>query len=364
LTEIFRQDSDPVFKEILSQIREGTITKSNLDVIQSRVGAKLELPDQVVTTKLYPLLPDVQAENQKQLNMLPGTTYTYKMQSGKANLSTSDNFLAEENIKKLKKSCPAEEEIQLKIGANVILLINLCVKEDLVNGSRGVVVDFEQDANGVMLPFVKFLNGLTIQILPYTWKNFMPNKNKKREKGQMSGVWIRQLPLTLGFAISIHRSQGMTLKYLEVNLDDGCFAPGQAYTALSRATSLKDLTIKKFTPKAFKFHKSVQEFYSKYSGSHQGNQLTFLDDESSNGFRQLNVKDDDNNNNNQKKKDDDDDEPDFEIPEIEIDEDDGSKSEKKPETSDESVQPVEPTAEDPDESSTSQNSDTEFVDAD
>jgi len=137
------------------------------------------------------------------------------------------------NVGLINKGCPAKSVINLKIGAQVILLKNLDVEKELVNGARGTIIDFIQDEKtGLSCPYVRFKSATKL-IRPERWAITMAGTEVAARE---------QIPLDLAWAMSIHKSQGMTIDKLKVQLT-GIFACGQAYVALSRATSLEGLSI-------------------------------------------------------------------------------------------------------------------------
>ena len=122
----------------------------------------------------------------------------------------------------------------------------------MVNGSRGVVVDFVRSKNtklGPVVPVVKFDNGHKIRVNPHLFEFTVNGRAKK-------GL---QLPLNLAWALTVHKSQGMSISRLQVNISK-CFAPGQAYTALSRAKNLNNLWITGVLPNKFKVSDRVIKF--------------------------------------------------------------------------------------------------------
>lgn len=150
------------------------------------------------------------------------------------------------------RQCMAPAKLNLKEGAQVMLLKNIDTLGGLVNGSRGVVVRFipkaaavaalrmESEAvsvahrwPGTMVPVVRFMNGQEVTVCPASFG---------REVDGIGEYRRIQLPLKLAWTITIHKSQGMTLDAVEVSLA-GIFAPGQAYVALSRARSLRGLQV-------------------------------------------------------------------------------------------------------------------------
>ena len=161
--------------------------------------------------------------------------------------------------------------LELKVGAQVVLLVNKKMHK-LVNGSRGVVVGFEKQCRvvgefGVMdgqynCPVVKFDSGCTIEVRPHSFF----------QAGGSNGTLVRvQCPLKLAWAITVHKSQGMTLSRLELQLTDA-FEYGQAYVALSRATDLNGLWINgsPLTRASIKVHPHVIQFYNGCTGTGTG----------------------------------------------------------------------------------------------
>uniref|UniRef100_F6VQD1 ATP-dependent DNA helicase PIF1 n=1 Tax=Xenopus tropicalis TaxID=8364 RepID=F6VQD1_XENTR len=153
-------------------------------------------------------------------------------------------------VKTINAQCPVNQQIQLKKGAQVMLAKNLDVSRGLVNGARGVVTKFEEGNKN--LPVVRFLCGVTEVIKPDRWVF----------KGH-GGIYLsrQQLPLKLAWAISIHKSQGMSLDCVEISLSR-VFESGQAYVALSRARNLEGLRVMDFDPKVVRANPYVLQFYS------------------------------------------------------------------------------------------------------
>ena len=146
--------------------------------------------------------------------------------------------------------CPAKDELTLKVNSQVMLIKNLDVANNLVNGSRGCVVGFNENK----LPIVKFMNQSEMVIKHEQWSF------KINAAGQT--LTRKQLPLQLAWAISIHKSQGMTLDCVELSLSR-VFEYGQAYVALSRAKSLDNLRIIDFDPSAIKANETVIKYYER-----------------------------------------------------------------------------------------------------
>lgn len=226
LEEIIRQ-GDTIFQEVLNSIRVGNITKNVKKILNSRIGAKLDNEYGIKPTKLYSMNCDVDRVNDKELDKLAEDGryfYEYNMKIN-VNSSVSNKSAVKD---KFLKNCIAQKVLQLCIGAQVMLLKNLDIQNGLANGSRGVVTSFVDD-----MPMVRFLNGMECVIEYDTWE--ITENDKKI-------LSVKQIPLKVAYAISIHKSQGCSLDYVKIDLS-GVFEYGQAYVALSRVKSLKGLSI-------------------------------------------------------------------------------------------------------------------------
>lgn len=243
LDENFRQD-DIVFQNCLSKIRYGIVDDETEKILKERENMALVNSFGILPTKIYSLNINVDMENEKEMDNLfekNNKLIFYSFELKKTIVKKTSNI-----DDKIKKSCSACVELQLCVGAQVMLLYNLDIEEKLVNGSRGVIVSFQND-----IPIVKFLSGQTRLIDYYTWNI--------EENGEVI-VKIEQIPLKLAYACSVHRSQGLTIDYAEVDLE-GIFEYGQAYVALSRVRSLEGLSIKNWNAKCIKSHPRVIEYY-------------------------------------------------------------------------------------------------------
>jgi ATP-dependent DNA helicase PIF1 len=226
LNEIMRQ-GDNIFQEVLNKIRVGKIDTQVKKVLNSRIGVKLNNDYGIKPTGLYSHNSDVDLINDEELDILASDGrqfYEYKMDtvvySGVTNKTAA--------LEKFKKYCTAPEILQLCVGAQVMLLKNLDIPNGLANGSRGVVTSFVSD-----IPKVRFLNGEERIIEQNVWE--IEENDKKILRAQ-------QIPLKVAYAISIHKSQGCSLDYAEIDLS--CiFEYGQSYVALSRVKSLEGLSI-------------------------------------------------------------------------------------------------------------------------
>lgn len=244
--ENFRQE-DLVFNKCLNEIRMGNISSETSKILRSRVNAKLENEYGILPTKIYSLNRDVDKENDEELNnlVLKNNDLDFYEYDLTYEVLSFDVKKIEETIK---KSCNVPFTMQLCVGAQVMLLYNMDVENKLVNGSRGVVIGFEND-----LPKVRFMNGMILTIEYKIWSH--------EENGEIVLQWT-QIPLKVAFAISTHKAQGFTVDYAEVDLSN-IFENAQAYVALSRVRTLEGLSIKNFNKMCIRAHPKAIEFYSK-----------------------------------------------------------------------------------------------------
>jgi ATP-dependent DNA helicase PIF1 len=217
LTDQYRQTNDHAYSEILNGIRIGKLRPSQLAALQSR---KKAVDDPFTArTRLLTTNVDVDIINQQHLDKLDGETYEYHMET-----SGGKSF-----VEILKKSCLAPEVLQLKKDAVVMCLKN-APNRIYVNGSLGVVIGFEKNTD---FPIIRLTNGREIIINPDTWE--LRDGDKRRAS-------LSQLPLRLAWAITIHKSQGMTLDSARIDLSKA-FVEGMGYVALSRIRGFNDLIL-------------------------------------------------------------------------------------------------------------------------
>ncbi|XP_013401768.1 ATP-dependent DNA helicase PIF1 [Lingula anatina] len=236
LRQVMRQ-SDKKFVEILQEVRQGRcpeFVEKTLHATSKHVLDK----DGIQATRLCTHKEDVGHINQMHLDRLKGEVYAYQ---------SSDSDQASQGL--LNTLCPVGARLELKMGAQVMLLKNLDAQRGLVNGARGVVTGFNNEHQG--LPVVKFIGGVETTVRFERWT--------VKASGGMH-LTRRQLPLQLAWAISIHKSQGMTLDCVEMSLSR-VFESGQAYVALSRAKSLQGLRVLDFEKDCVRANPEVLTFY-------------------------------------------------------------------------------------------------------
>lgn len=241
LTEIIRQN-DSTFQNCLNSIRIGKVPDDVATILKKRVGVKLDNEYGIKPTKLFPLNRAVDNLNHQELGELTTDLYEYDLEI--SILKPTKNKA--DMIDKAKKYCIAPEKLQLCVGAQVMLLWNLDLENQLANGSRGIVIDFIEDT-----PIVKFLNGVERIIDYHIWEI---------EENGVKTMKLIQIPLKLAWAVSIHKSQGSSLDLAEMDLSN-VFEYGQAYVALSRVKKLEGLSITGLDIDKIKAHPKAVEFY-------------------------------------------------------------------------------------------------------
>ena len=121
----------------------------------------------------------------------------------------------------------------------------------LCNGSQGVVIKFTEDAG---LPIVKYKNGQEMTMNYHVW-----------ESEHIKGIGIKQIPLILAWAITIHKAPGATLELAEIDIGSGIFECGQSYVALSRVKDINGLYLTAFNPQKIKVSKKVKDYYNRFT---------------------------------------------------------------------------------------------------
>lgn len=231
LSEQHRQSEDGLL-ELLTALRNGDFEEPHYELLRSRMGHD---PGEVTVTRLYTHNVDVDTINQRHLKELTTESKTY-------NMATKGTKV---KIEQLMKSVLAPQLLQIKIGAEVMFVANN-FGEGFVNGSRGQVIGFKDH-----WPLVRLLdNQRVITVEPNTWS--------LNEDGKVRAE-VSQLPLRLAWAITIHKSQGMSMDAAEIDLSQA-FTPGMGYVALSRVRSLDGVFLKGLNQTALLLHPDIYEF--------------------------------------------------------------------------------------------------------
>lgn len=225
LQKVYRQ-TDPAFVNILDRIRNNTAGRSDLQILNSRVGAKLQTADNKLAITLATRRDTVDYINERQLNKLSGRPSVFNGEiKGEFPLS----------------SLPSPMELHIKVGAQVIFIKNDKDKR-WVNGTLGVVEAIDESL-GVITVITE--DGNEYDVERDVWENIRYTFNEKEQKIEEEQLGLyRQFPMRLAWAITIHKSQGLTFRQVNIDFTGGTFAGGQAYVALSRCTSLEGLNLK------------------------------------------------------------------------------------------------------------------------
>ena len=232
LDKVYRY-TDEVYASILSRVRKATHTPSDIVELFKRVKAYSELDtDEIQPTFLTSKRIDVDEKNNDELAKNPNETVFYR---------ASDDM----NGDLLESAAPSV--LKLKVGAQVMLTVNVDVEGGLTNGARGVVTQLGSDHI-----FVKFKDG---RIVPFERHPYVVEEDKKVMAKRA------QFPICLAYCLSIHKSQGSTLDCAVIEAGNSIFSPHSVYVALSRVRSLDGLYLKNFNPYKITVDPRVVAFY-------------------------------------------------------------------------------------------------------
>jgi ATP-dependent DNA helicase PIF1 len=233
---------------MLNQLRVGQLSKSSYNALLAMVR---EGPPDV--TQLVPTRAKAEDINSRKYAELVSPEHTFNMadvyEPVRHKRSAEDpdpvrrRFSAEQiagETKYLRANVRCEERLRLKVGTHVMCVVN---QGELCNGSQGVVVRF---LNGN--PVVKFRHGEEV-VGPHKWKS-----------ENVPGVSVSQVPLVYAWAITIHKSQGATLDYAQIDAGSEIFACGQIYTALSRVRDAEGVFLTSFDKDKIKVNRKVCDF--------------------------------------------------------------------------------------------------------
>jgi len=269
LKTIFRQ-KDPVYIDILMQIRKGSISEENSKKLDQYLNREYdpEKNNGCVPTKLFAIRSKVDYVNTQMFSKIQEKEYildyTFKtdcltyIDSGKIippeimqkcnGLSITDKEI---ELEQVLNNSQCNKLLRLKKGAAVMCTINLDMDNEICNGSQGIVIDIIEN-NQVIYPIVKFSNGITKRISPHYWQS-----------EEFPSLAVGQYPLCLAWALTIHKIQGATLSMAEIDIGRTIFEYGQTYVALSRIQSLDGLYLSAFEPSKIRTNPTVTEFYNK-----------------------------------------------------------------------------------------------------
>jgi ATP-dependent DNA helicase PIF1 len=269
LVKIFRQ-TDPVYINILNEVRKGSISKENADILKGYLSREYKSEDSdapIIPTKLFPVKARVDHVNNTMFDQLEDTLYSFEseikdnagtyLDSGKVfspdvleKCKTMTQSEKEKEIEYLLNNTPCAKTIQLKKGATVMCTYNVDMENGICNGSQGVILDIIGSSHENITPIVKFHNGKILPITKQYWQS-----------EEYPCIAIGQIPLCLAYAMTIHKMQGTTLSMAEIDIGRTVFEYGQIYVALSRIQSLDGLYLLNFHPQKVKANPKVVEFY-------------------------------------------------------------------------------------------------------
>jgi ATP-dependent exoDNAse (exonuclease V) alpha subunit len=231
LTEQYRQD-DTEFLSVLSAIRSGEVEEMHYEELMRRHTEPADLPPDA--PKLFSHNADVDRINAAELAKLPGKVMKFRMSAkGKDSL-----------VEGLKRGCLSPETLELKEGAAVMFTKN-SPQGKFVNGTLGVVAGWGADS----LPIVETREGLRISTEPMEWQ--------LEEQGKVKAS-VAQIPLRLAYAMTVHKSQGMSMDAAVMDLSRA-FEYGQGYVALSRVRRLSGVYLTGLNQRALEVHPEILE---------------------------------------------------------------------------------------------------------
>jgi len=278
LKTYFRQ-SDPKYIEILEQVRRGKIDAENAEYLKQYVAREYNPEENggIVPMELFPVRSRVDFINSSRFNELSGNKviYTYKWTQNEMHYLDSaggktlpipvelisacrelSEKAVEMEVDTLLANINGAKETELKIGTVVMCTANLSVERGICNGSQGIVMDFTTVPGMTeKMPVVKFTNGVVLTITPFA-----------RQSDDYPCIVVRQIPLCLAWAMTIHKIQGSTLAMAKMDIGSRIFAFGQTYVALSRIKNLDGLYLTEFQPNKIKANPVVDEFYGGFQG--------------------------------------------------------------------------------------------------
>lgn len=249
LKQIMRQ-SDNEFKKCLQEIRANTPSEETIALLNTRIREP-RIINGIIPTKLYAVKADVNEINNREIQKLIDQGNELQIYDASITFSTNNISDAQKNLlrDRINKSCPALDNLILPIGAQVMVIFNISLEAGIVNGSRGVLIDFIEG-----FPKIRLLNGTEIVIPRQGW-NY-------KEYNSKINVIKSQIPLIPAYALTIHKSQGATLDTAIIDVGSKIFEHGQLYTALSRVKSIDNLYLINFDKTRIICNQKVKSFYT------------------------------------------------------------------------------------------------------
>jgi len=229
LTDLIRQKDDNKLQMILEEIRNDCVTDETIEILKSLKDTKFENND-IKPTRLYPINVNVDKINNLEFKKL---------------VKKNNNEVIEYKAFSNKGDKTDGLDVILTIGLQIMVIRNISIENRLFNGTRGIVINLNKNSVDI--------RDIHNNIHTIEYYNDINQNDKSR--------YISFMPLKLAYAMSIHKSQGASIDYLELDLGDDIFISGQLYTALSRATNIKNIKIINISKDSFMQNKKVKKFY-------------------------------------------------------------------------------------------------------